>query len=211
MSRFLAALLLVLLALPAQAQSRSPASSPASSSSLAARDETSRLAVAVLGRICVLNVGDYHAIATAASPTGEFGFAEAAPDVAATLLKERDGLVRVLRRPGLGAVTLVAGKDGICTVWSEYAEAASLQRHLLAMVEKGGLKGGAQLLALDAKDEGGQLMTDYYLMPSDWFARDLSRRFADDGGQPLALVTSVSPPGGRPMEGMLSVSRILKK
>lgn len=202
MSRILAALLLILLALPfqAQAQSRSAAAS---------RDETSRLAVAVLGRICALNIGDYNAIAAAASPTGEFGFAEVAPDVAETFLKGRDGLVRVLRRPGLGAITLVAGKDGICTVWSEYAEATSLQRHLLAMVEKGGLKGAAQLLALDAKDEGGQLLTDYYLMPSDWFARDLSRRFAADGSQPLALVTSVSPPGRRPMEAMLSISRIL--
>lgn len=204
--RVLALLLLALLAVPAQAQSQTRPAGPG-----AARDETSRLAVAVLGRICVLNIGDYNAIATAASTTGEFGFTEAAPDVAATFLKEREGVVRVLRRPGLGAVTLVAGKDGICTVWAEYAEAASLQRHLLAMVEKGGLKGGAQLLALDAKDDGGQLTTDYYLMPADWFARDLSRRFADDGGQPLALVTSVSPPGRRPMEGMLSVSRLLRK
>jgi hypothetical protein len=48
-------------------------------------------------------------------------------------------------------------------------------------------------------------------MPSDWFARDLGRRFGEDGSQPLALVTSVSSPGRRPMEAMLSVSRILKK
>ncbi|BAE52938.1 NMCC_0638 family (lipo)protein [Paramagnetospirillum magneticum] len=202
MSRILATLLLVLLALPAQAQTMG---------GLATRDETSRLAVAVLGRICVLNVGDYNAIITAASPTGEFGFTDVAPEVAETFLTGRQGLVRVLRRPGLGAVTLVAGKDGICTVWSEYGDATSLQRHLLAMVEKGGLKGGAQLLALEARDEAGQLISDYYLMPADWFARDLGRRFAEDGSQPLALVTSISAPGRRPMEAMLSVSRIMKK
>lgn len=202
MSRVLGILLLALLALPAQAQSMG---------GVATRDETSRLAVAVLGRICVLNVGDYNAIITAASPTGEFGFNDVAPEVAETFLKGRQGLVRVLRRPGLGAVTLVVGKDGICTVWSEYGDATSLQRHLLAMVEKGGLKGGAQLLALEARDEAGQLISDYYLMPADWFARDLGRRFAEDGSQPLALVTSVSAPGHRPMEAMLSVSRIMKK
>jgi hypothetical protein len=202
MSRILLALLLALIALPVGAQSLSGA---------AIRDETTRLAVAVLGRICVLNVGDYNAIITAASPTGEFGFTDVAPDVAETFLRGRSGTVRVLRRPGMGAITLVVGRDGICTVWSEYAEGTSLQRHLLSMVERGGLKGGAQLLALDARDEAGSLIADYYLMPADWFARDLGRRFAEDGSQPLALVTSVSSPGRRPMEAMLSVSRILKK
>ncbi|ARJ64927.1 hypothetical protein WV31_04175 [Magnetospirillum sp. ME-1] len=202
MRRAALALLLALFTLPAAAQPPG---------GLAIRDETSRLAVAVLGRICVLNVGDFNAINTAASPTGEFGFADVAPDVAESFLKGRSGVVRVLRRPGLGAVTLVAGRDGICTVWSEYGDSSSLQRHLLAMVERGGLKGGAQLLALDARDEAGSLIADYYLMPSDWFARDLGRRFAEDGSQPLALVTSVSSPGRRPMEAMLSVSRIMKK
>jgi hypothetical protein len=202
MIRILLALLLAVLALPANAQTLSNGGM---------RDETSRLAVAVLGRICVLNVGDYNAIITAASPTGEFGFTDVAPEVAEVFLKGRSGLVRVLRRSGLGAITLVVGRDGICSVWSEYAEFTALQRHLLSMVERGGLKGGAQLLALDARDEAGSLVADYYLMPSDWFARDLGRRFAEDGGQPLALVTSVSTPGRHPMEAMLSVSRILKK
>lgn len=202
MRRAALALLLALSALPAAAQ-------PVGGGAI--RDETSRLAVAVLGRICVLNVGDFNAVSNAASPTGEFGFTDVAPAVAETFLKGRPGLVRVLRRPGLGAVTLVAGRDGICTVWSEYGDATSLQRHLLAMVERGGLKGGAQLLALDARDEAGSLIADYYLMPSDWFARDLGRRLAEDGSQPLALVTSVSLPGRRPMEAMLSVSRIMKK
>ncbi len=202
MSRIIRVLFLVLLALPIQAWAQG---------GIAMRDETSRLAVAVLGRICLLNLGDYNAILTAASPTGEFGFTEATPEVAAALLAGREGLVRVLRRPGLGAITLVAGRDGICTVWSEYGDATSLQRHLLSMVERGGFKGGAQLLALDARDEAGQLISEYYVMPIDWFARDLGRRFAEDGSQPLALVTSVSPPGRRPMEAMLSVSRILKK
>jgi hypothetical protein len=192
--------LVVLLGRPALAQG------PA-----AVRDETSRLATAVLGRICVLNIGDYQAILTAASPTGEFGFTEATPEVAAPFLEGREGTVRVLRRPGLGAVVLVAGRDGICTVWSEYGEATALQRYLLAMVEKGGLKGGAQLLALDAREEAGQRISDYYLMPSGWLARQLERRFPQDGTDPLALVTSVSLPGVRPMEAMLSVSRMLKK
>lgn len=202
MIRAVLALTLALLALPVAAQPLGGG---------AVRDETTRLAVAVLGRICVLNVGDFNAVSTAASPTGEFGFADVGADVAESFLKGRPGLVRVLRRPGLGAVTLVVGRDGICSVWSEYADATSLQRHLLAMVERGGLKGGAQLLALDARDEAGAMIADYYLMPSDWFARDLTRRFAEDGSQPLALVTSVSPPGRRPMEAMLSVSRIMKK
>lgn len=202
MIRAVLALTLAFFALPAGAQPLGGG---------AVRDETTRLAVAVLGRICVLNVGDFNAVSTAASPTGEFGFADVGADVAESFLKGRSGLVRVLRRPGLGAVTLVVGRDGICSVWSEYADATSLQRHLLAMVERGGLKGGAQLLALDARDEAGAQIADYYLMPSDWFARDLGRRFAEDGSQPLALVTSVSPPGRRPMEAMLSVSRILKR
>ncbi|KIL97511.1 hypothetical protein CCC_00572 [Paramagnetospirillum magnetotacticum MS-1] len=204
MSRITLALILVLLALPVAGHAQS-------AGGLATRDETSRLAVAVLGRICVLNIGDYNATITSAAPTGEFGFADVTPDVAETFLKGRSGLVRVLRRPGLGAITLVMGQDGICTVWSEYGDATSLQRHLLSMVERGGLKGGAQLLALDARDESGQTISDYYLMPADWFARDLGRRTGEDGSQPLALVTSVSAPGRRPMEAMLSVSRILKK
>lgn len=204
MRRILLALALIVLACPVRAQTTAPSPS-------AVRDETSRLAVAVLGRICVLNIGDYTATLSAASPMGEFGFTEVTPEVAESFLKGRDGTVRVLRRPGLGAITLAVGRDGICTVWSEFGDAPSLQRYMLAMVEKGGLRGGAQLLALDARDEAGQLMSDYYLMPTGWLSRELGRRFAADGTEPLALVTSVSPPGARPMEAMLSVSRILKK
>lgn len=198
MIRALTILLTLVLAVPALAQGRPNA---------AAREETTRLAVAVLGRICVLNLGDYNALLTAASPTGEFGFVDVTPEVAEALLKGRQGFVRVLRRPGLGAVTLVVGREGICSVWSEYADTQALQRYLLAMVEKGGLKGAAKLLALDARDTEAGLVTEYYLMPMDWLAKELGRRFAVDGTQPLALVTSVSAPGRRPMEGLLSISR----
>ena len=52
-------------------------------------------------------------------------------------------------------------------------------------------------------------MTDYYFWPRDWYARQLSKRFGDNGSQPLAVVTALSAPGRRPMEAMLSVSRIL--
>ncbi|TAN73901.1 MAG: hypothetical protein EPN20_03035, partial [Magnetospirillum sp.] len=100
------------------------------------RDETSRLAVAVLGRICLMNLGDINAVITAAAPAGEFGFIEAPADVAGTFLQGRTGYVRVLRRPGLGAITLVVGHDGICSVWSEFADTSALQRHLLAMIER---------------------------------------------------------------------------
>ena len=202
MRRISLILLVWLTAFPALAQS---------GPTYAVRDETTRLAVAVLGRICLMNLGDSNAILTAASPTGEFGFADVTVDVADTFLKGRDGFVRVLRRPGLGAITLVSGADGICTVWSEYADVNALQRHLMAMIEKGGLKGGAQILPLDSRDEDGQRLTDYYVMPLDWFARDLGKRFGEDGSQPLPLVTSVSNPGRRPMEAMLSVSRVMKR
>ncbi|OAN55248.1 hypothetical protein A6A04_11350 [Paramagnetospirillum marisnigri] len=175
------------------------------------RDETSRLAVAVLGRICLLNLGDINAVITAASPRGEFGFVEATPEVAKTLLQDRSGYVRVLRRPGFGAVTLMATHDGICSVFSEYADITAFQRHLTAMVERGGLKGGANLLTLDARDADGVRINDYYLMPTGWFAAQLGKRFGDDGTQPLALVTTISNPGRRPMEGVLTVSRPLKQ
>lgn len=176
----------------------------------AVRDETTRLAVAVLGRICLMNLGDVNAVITAAAPGGEFGFVEAPADVAAALLQGKQGYVRVLRRPGLGAVTVTITRDGICSVYSEWGEATALQRHLLSMVERGGLKGGAQLLALESKEQGGSIITDYYLVPTNWYAAQLSKRFGDDGGQPLALVTSLSAPNRRPMELVLSVSRQLK-
>ncbi|MDO8606019.1 MAG: hypothetical protein Q7R40_05755 [Phaeospirillum sp.] len=200
----LAALLpaLLFLAGPASAQS---------GADYRMRDETSRLAVAVLGRICLMNLGDVNAVITAAAPKGEFGFIEPPAEVAATFLQGRSGYVRVLRRPGLGAVTLVIGHDGICSVWSEFAEVTALQRHLLSMVERGGLKGGGQLLALDSRDSDGVRINDYYLLPAGWFATQLGKRFSDDGAQPLALVTTISPPGRSPMEGVLSVSRLLKK
>ena len=125
MRRISLILLVWLTAFPALAQS---------GPTYAVRDETTRLAVAVLGRICLMNLGDSNAILTAASPTGEFGFADVTVDVADTFLKGRDGFVRVLRRPGLGAITLVSGADGICTVWSEYADVNALQRNLMAMI-----------------------------------------------------------------------------
>lgn len=200
MIRVLTLLLTLVAAMPALAQGRA---------SPAAREETTRLAVAVLGRICVLNLGDYNALLTAASPTGEFGFADVTPEVGEVLLKGREGFVRVLRRPGLGAVTLTVGKDGICSVWSEYADGQALQRYLLAMVEKGGLKGAAKLLALGARESEAGLITEYYLMPLDWLAKELGRRFSTDGTQPLALISSVSAPGRRPMEGLLSISRTM--
>lgn len=175
------------------------------------RDETSRLAVAVLGRICLLNLGDINAVITAASPSGEFGFLEAPPEVAASVLQGRTGFVRVLRRPGFGAVTMAVTHDGICSVWAEYGDVNALHRHLLAMIERGGLKGGAQLLALDSRDSDGIRINDYYVMPTNWYAAQLGKRFNDDGSQPLALVTTISNPGRRPMEAVLSVSRPLNK
>ena len=174
------------------------------------RDETSRLAVAVLGQICLMNLGDINAVITAAAPGGEFGFVEAPADVAEAFLKDRSGYVRVLRRPGFGAITLVVGQDGICSVWSEFADVTALQRHLMAMIEHGGLKGGGQLLALDSRDSDGVRINDYYLMPTGWYARQLGKRFNDDGTPPLALVTTIAPPGRNPMEGVLSVSRPLQ-
>ena len=174
------------------------------------RDETSRLAVAVLGRICVMNLGDINAVITAAAPGGEFGFIEAPEDVAKTLLQGRTGYVRVLRRPGFGAISLVVGHDGICSVWSEFADVTAVQRHLLSMVERGGLKGGAQLLALDARNTDAGSVADYYLMPTGWLAAQLGKRFGDDGSLPLALVTTIAPPGRKAMEAVLSVSRPLK-
>ncbi len=177
----------------------------------AMRDESSRLAVAVLGRVCLMNMGDLGATLAASAPGGEFGFVDAPADVATAFLQGRQGFVRVLRRAGLGAITVVAGRDGICSVWSEFADVNALHRHLLAMVEKGGLKGGAQLLALDARDGDGTRVNDYYLVPQDWYARQLGQRFGDDGSVPLALVTTISAPGRRPLEAVLSVSRPLKR
>ena len=199
---FLTLLISVLTsAVPASAQS---------SADYRMRDETSRLAVAVLGRICVMNLGDINAVITAAAPGGEFGFLDAPEDVSKTLLQGRTGYVRVLRRPGFGAITLVVGHDGICSVWSEFADVTAVQRHLLSMVERGGLKGGAQLLALDSRTENGNSIGDYYLMPTGWLAAQLGKRFGDDGSQQLALVTTIAPPGQKAMEAVLSVSRFLK-
>ena len=175
------------------------------------RDETSRLAVAVLGQVCLMNLGDINAVITAAAPGGQFGFIEAPDDVAKAFLKDRTGYVRVLRRPDFGAIVMVVGHDGICSVWSEFADVTAMQRHLMAMIERGGLKDGGQLLALDSRDTDGVRINDYYLMPAGWYARLLGTRFNDDGTPPLALVTTISPPGQGPMEGMLSVSRLLKK
>ena len=187
---FLTLLISVLTsAVPASAQS---------SADYRMRDETSRLAVAVLGRICVMNLGDINAVITAAAPGGEFGFIEAPEDVAKTLLQ------------GFGAISLVVGHDGICSVWSEFADVTAVQRHLLSMVERGGLKGGAQLLALDARNTDAGSVADYYLMPTGWLAAQLGKRFGDDGSLPLALVTTIAPPGRKAMEAVLSVSRPLK-
>jgi hypothetical protein len=171
------------------------------------RDESSRLAVAVLGQVCLIGLGDPGAPMTIAAPGGEFGFIEAPADVASSFLDGREGVVRVLRRPKLGAVVLVAGKDGICSVFSELADADALRRHLFTMVERGGLKGGGQLLSLSNHDADGQRVSEYFLLPKDWYASQLGKRFVDDGKKQILLTTSVSLPGSRPMEAVLSVAR----
>jgi hypothetical protein len=185
--------------LPASAQT-APPPDPA-----VLRDQTSRLATAVLGQVCLLNIGDVAGTLAAAAPGGEFGFIDAPSDVATALLGERPGYVRVLRRAGLGAVSLVITRDGLCSVMAEYADSSSIKRHLVAMVERGGLKGGGQLLPLDSRDAEGMIFTDYAFTPAGWFAKALSKRFGVDGGAPLALVTLVSPPGRAAMEAVLSV------
>lgn len=199
-------LALVALAQPAVAQGRS--SQP---DSTLVRDETSRLAVAVLGRVCLLNLGDIGGVLAATAQGGEYGFVEPPAEVAEPLLQGRSGYVRVLRRSGLGAVTVVATNDGICSVWSEFADAGALIRHMIAMVDRGGLKDGAKYLPLDTHDEGGTTVTDSYLMPVGWYAAQLGKRFGDDGTKPLALVLTVSAPGKRPMEAVLTVSRKITK
>ncbi|EPY03290.1 hypothetical protein [Magnetospirillum fulvum] len=87
----------LLCAAPALAQT-APALDPS-----VVRDQTSRLATAVLGQICLINIGDASGTLAAAAAGGEFGFIDAPPDVAKALLGERSGSVRVLRRAGLGA------------------------------------------------------------------------------------------------------------
>lgn len=169
------------------------------------RDQTSRLATAVLGQICLINIGDPGGALAAAAPGGEFGFIEAPPDIAKALLGDRSGTVRVLRRAGLGAVTLVVSQDGQCSVMAEFAESAAIHRHLISMVERGGLKDGGSLLPLDRSDAEGMTLTDYAYNPTGWFAKILARRLGGDGSAPIALTTLVSPPGRAAMEAVLSV------
>jgi hypothetical protein len=200
MRRYLFAALLALAALPANAGT-------VPQSPQIARDETARLAVAVLGRVCLMALGDLNAARQISAPDGEFGFVEPPADVAASFLGERQGFVRVLRRPGIGAVVLVAGQDGICSVWSEWADGEAVQRHLTAMVDKGGFRGAGQLVALGSIPGKGEVVSEFYFLPADWYARALGKRFGDDGARPVLLTTSVSPAGTRPMEAVLSVAR----
>ncbi|CCG41538.1 NMCC_0638 family (lipo)protein [Magnetospirillum molischianum] len=192
-------LLALLCSAPALAQT-APVLDPA-----IVRDQTSRLATAVLGQICLLNIGDTAAALAAAAPGGEFGFIEAPPDVAKALLGERNGNVRVLRRAGLGVISVVIPQDGQCSVMAEFADAAALRRHLDAMIERGGLKDGGSLLPLDTREMEGMTLTDYVFNPTGWFAKILAKRFGTDGSAPVALVTLVSPPGRAAMEAVLSV------
>jgi len=169
------------------------------------RDQTSRLAAAVLGQICLINVGDPSGALAAAAPGGEFGFIDAPTDVAEALLGERSGSVRVLRRAGLGAISLVVAQDGQCSVMAEFADAAALHRYLVAMVERGGMKDGGTLLPLDSRETEGMRLNDYAFTPAGWFAKILARRFGGTGTTPVALTTLVSPPGRTAMEAVLSV------
>jgi len=171
----------------------------------AVRDQTSRLATAVLGQICMINIGDSTATLAAAAPGGEFGFIEAPPDVAKALLGERNGSVRVLRRAGLGAISLVVTQDGQCSVMAEFADSAALHRYLVAMVERGGLKDGGTLQPLDSREMEGVTVTDFVFNPTGWFGKILAKRFGGDGSAPVALMTAVAPPGRTAMEAVLAV------
>ncbi|MGE5505833.1 MAG: NMCC_0638 family (lipo)protein [Actinomycetota bacterium] len=191
------ALLAWLAALPAAAQTAQPGT----------RDEPSRLAVAVFGRICLLGLGDVGAIDSMLAPGNEFGFVEVPQDIAETLLRGRRGTVRALRRPGLGTVMVVAGADGICSVWSQWAEADAVRRHMAAMVERGGLQGGGTLVPAGVKDNAGSRTFEWKLMPEGWYAHDLGRRTGDDGRRPVLVTAALWPPGERPFEGLLSAAR----
>jgi len=175
------------------------------------RDQTSRLAVAVLGEICLLNLGDPVGVSAATAPGGQYGFVDAPSDIAAPLLNGHQGTVRVLRRAGAGAITLVATQDGDCSVMAEYADAGAIRTHLLAMIERGGLKDGGTLVPLDTRDSDGVRLTDYAFNPTGWFAKMLARRFGGDGNAPLPLVTALSPPGQTATEAVLSVRRPLSQ
>jgi hypothetical protein len=188
------ALLLLCLALPGHAQT-------------APRDEAARLAVAVLGRVCLLGLGDSHVIQQIAKPSGEFGFADVPPEVAQSFLHGRKGVVRVLRRPAGNALMLVVGDDGICSVWSQWADGDAVRRYMSAMVAQGGMKGGGSLLPLGIKDVGGATVTEWYLMPAGWYARDLGRRMGDDGTRQVLITAAQWPPGSRPFEALLSAVR----
>jgi hypothetical protein len=194
-------LLSLLCAAPALAQTQTaPGLDPA-----LVRDQTSRLAAAVLGKICLINIGDTAGTLASAAPGGEFGFIDVPADVSAALLGDRSGSVRVLRRAGLGAITLVVTQDGQCSVLAEFADPAALRRHLVAMVERGGLKDGGLLQPLDSRETEGMTLTDYALNPTGWFAKILAKRFGGDGSVPVAMMTLVSPPGRSAMEAVLSV------
>lgn len=197
----IAAPLLAALASPAPAQAQTQAQA------LANREDSSRLAVAVLGRVCLLGMGDPGATAAIAQPGNEFGFTEVPPEVAQSFLAGRRGVVRVLRRPYAGTIVLVVGEDGICSVWAQWADGDALRRYLAAMVEAGGMKGGGKLVPLGFHDRDGDRVWNWYLLPEDWYAHQLARRFADDGSRPVLVTLTMSPQGNRPMEAVLSAGR----
>ncbi|MBI2235664.1 MAG: hypothetical protein HYU60_01690 [Magnetospirillum sp.] len=188
-----AVLVCLMAALPARAQT-------------SARDEASRLAVAVLGRVCLLGLGDPFATQQVVRPGGEFGFTEVPHDIAGSLLQGRRGVVRALRRPAGNTLMVVVGDDGICSVWSQLGEAEAVRRYISAMVEAGGMKGGGQLLPMGAKAVGGAMVSEWYLLPAGWYARDLGRRAGDDGSRPVLVTAALWPSGGRPFEALLSAA-----
>jgi hypothetical protein len=184
----------LLAALPAWAQN-------------APRDEASRLAVAVLGRVCLLGVGDPFATQQIVRPGGEFGFTEVPSEVATSLLQGRRGVVRALRHPAGNTLMVVVGDDGICSVWSQLGDTEAVRRYLSSMVEAGGMKGGGQLLPMGATAASGAVVSEWYLLPAGWYARDLGRRAGDDGSRPVLVTAAIWPSGGRPFEALLSTAR----
>lgn len=174
---------------------------------IAARDEPTRVAVAVLGRVCLLGLGDPGATAQIVQPGGQFGFEAVPEEVADSFLGKRRGVVRVLRRPLTGTVVVVIGYDGVCSVWAQWGDGAIAGRHLAAMVERGGLKGAGQLVPLGPHDREADRVWNWYLLPAGWYAQDLARRGSADGTAQVLISIAGSPPGARPMELVMSATR----